>query len=223
MSAIESKTPETLKQEFIETYTKYIHRDGSDKLLAWLQSKDFFTAPASSRYHSCYEGGLCAHSLNVFKRLVEDYEIEAIKNGTDTLSDKTMESLAIVALLHDLCKCDFYEKTCRAKKVYKEGAKKFDSLGSFEWEDSISFNIEEKLFFGHGEKSVYIIMNFMRLTPAEAMAIRYHMGDFTNEKATSSCYNAVPIATMLHIADLKATYLDERDTSIPVYSFKVKG
>ena len=62
---------EEKQEQFVSIFTKYIKRDGSDNLLDWLITTDFFTAPASSKFHSAYEGGLCEHSINVFNRFVK--------------------------------------------------------------------------------------------------------------------------------------------------------
>ena len=83
------------KQEFLEIFYDNIERDGSEKLLEWLEKSDFFDAPASSRRHSAYKGGLCQHSINVYKRFVKLLEGEFGENWANVISP---ESVAIMGL-----------------------------------------------------------------------------------------------------------------------------
>ena len=194
------------KEEFIEIFTSCITRDGADKLLDFLEHKcDFFTAPASARYHGAYEGGLCDHSLNVYHCLVDYLQRERVQElyGLE-YSD---ESIAIVALLHDLCKIGCYKKGTRNVK---------DESGK--WQTVPTYTFDDPLPYGHGEKSVYIANGYIRLNREEAMAIRWHMGGFDDAVrggsfAVSDAYNRYPLAVKLHIADLEATYLMEHRTS----------
>ena len=179
------------KDEFIKIFTENIHREGADKLLEWLKSTDFFTAPASTKYHSAHEGGLCEHSLNVFRRL-----------HTQTADEIPIESIATCGLLHDVCKANFYKVSTRTVKNESTGA----------WEKQPYYAVEDQLPYGHGEKSVYIISGFMRLTREEAFAIRFHMGDY-EDKNTPQAFSKFPLALMLHIADLEATFLDEKEVA----------
>ena len=188
------------KQEFIDIYQKYIRREGADKLLAHLMSSssDFFTAPASTRFHGSYEGGLVEHSLNVYECLRDYLSRERVKElyGLEA-SDET---IAIVALLHDLCKMNFYKPGFRNVK---------DDNGV--WQKVPTYEIDDKLPYGHGEKSVYIISGFMRLTREEAFAIRYHMGFSGNEEPRNvgSAFEMFPLAFALSTADIEATYFLE--------------
>lgn len=189
-----------LKDEFIEIYKDKIHREGADKLLAHLVSpaSDFFTAPASARYHGAHEGGLVEHSLNVYECLTAYMERERVSELYGlTASD---ESIAIVSLLHDLCKMNFYRKSFRNVK---------DENGV--WNKVPCFEIEDTLPYGHGEKSVYIISGFMRLTREEAFAIRYHMGFSGKEEArdVGRAFEMFPLAFALSTADMEATYFLE--------------
>ncbi len=188
------------KQEFIDIYQKYIKREGADKLLAHLMSpaSDFFTAPASTRFHGAYEGGLVEHSLNVYECLVDYMNRERVQElyGLEA-SDET---IAIVALLHDLCKMNFYKPGFRNVK---------DNNGV--WQKVPIYEIDDKLPYGHGEKSVYIISGFMRLTREEAFAIRYHMGFSGSEEPRNvgSAFEMFPLAFALSTADMEATYFLE--------------
>ena len=190
----------TIREEFIKIYTENIKRDGSEKLLNYLQNSDFFTAPASSRFHCAYEGGLLEHSVNVYKRLLRIVQNEFGKDYEKFISN---ESIAICALLHDLCKISFYKVDYR--NVKENG----------EWVKKPYYAKEELLPYGHGEKSVYIINGFIRLTRDEAIAINWHMGGFDSrakggDNSVSEAYSICPLAVLLHTADIQATYLDEK-------------
>lgn len=188
----------TSKERFIEIYNKYIKREGAAKLLDYLLSSDFFTAPASARFHSSYEGGLVDHSLNVYdclkSYLGSPRTVDII--GTQ-YSD---ESIAIVSLMHDLCKIDVYKKGFRNVK---------DEKGT--WQRVDTFEYDDKMPYGHGEKSVYIISGYMRLTREEAFAIRYHMGYSSTEdpRNVSAAFEMFPLAFALSTADSEATYFVE--------------
>lgn len=184
------------RDEFIKIYTENIFRDGSKELLDWLQTTDFFTAPASTRYHCACENGLVMHSVSVFNTLMEKHFDEE----TDSV-----ESFAICALLHDLCKAQFYKVSTRNVKNEQTG----------QWEKVPYYAIEDSFPFGHGEKSVFLIERFMRLKIDEAMAIRWHMGEFgdKNSNTISQAYDRYPLAVKLHLADLESTYLREKGTS----------
>ena len=187
------------KEEFIKIYTENIKREGADKLLEWLEGTDFFTAPASTKFHSNIEGGLCAHSVNVYKRFLSLVKQEYGENFEEKI---TRESIAIIALLHDLCKTNYYVVDYRNVKV--DG----------EWIKQPYYTVKDNLPYGHGEKSVYMIGGFMRLTRQEAMAINWHMGGFDQRVmggsyAIADAFYMFPEALLFHIADLEATYLDE--------------
>lgn len=187
------------QERFIEIFNQYITRDGAEGLLDWLINSDFFSAPASSKFHSAYEGGLCEHSLNVFDRYVKLLTMEYGENFTDKIS---MESVAIIALLHDVCKVDFYKTDYRNVKV--DG----------QWVQVPYYTVEDKLPYGHGEKSVYIVGSFIKLTREEAMCINWHAGGFDDRVrggsyAMAEAYYKFPNAMIFHTADMMATYLDE--------------
>lgn len=190
----------TKKEEFIKLYKENITREGSDKLLAYLDSpqSDFFTAPASTRFHGAFEGGLLEHSINVYYCL-QDYLSRERVQTTYGLSYPA-ESVAICALLHDLCKVNCYKKGTRNKK---------DQNGV--WQTVPTFEYEDDMPYGHGEKSAYIISGFMRLTREEAFAIRYHMGFSGCEPQNNigAAFEKYPLAFALSTADMEATYFLE--------------
>ena len=196
---LEEKELEMNQEKFIEIFNKYITSDGASNLLDWLISSDFFTAPASTKFHSAYEGGLCEHCLNVFDRYVR---LLTMEYGDDFTSKISMESVAIIALLHDVCKVDFYKVDYRNVKV--DG----------QWIQVPYYSIEDKLPYGHGEKSVYIVSSFIKLTREEAMAINWHGGGFDDRVkggsyALADAYYKFPNAMIFHMADMMASYLDE--------------
>ena len=189
-----------VKDEFIEIYQRCIKREGADRLLGHLLSpqSDFFTAPASTRFHGSYEGGLAEHSINVYECLCDYLERERVRELYGI--EASEETIAIVALLHDLCKMNFYKPGFRNVK---------DDNGV--WQKVPTYEIDDKLPYGHGEKSVYMISGFMRLTREEAFAIRYHMGFSGNEPAGSvgAAFEMFPLAFALSTADMEATYFLE--------------
>ena len=161
------------KEEFIEIYRENIRRDGADALLDYLEHKsDFFTAPASARFHGAYAGGLCEHSVNVYHCLTAYLERERVKELYGL--EYPAESVALVSLLH-----------------------------------------EDPLPYGHGEKSVYILSGFLRLTREEAMAIRWHMGFSGDEdkRLVGQALQQYPLAFALSVADMEATYFLEKEES----------
>ncbi len=190
-------TPLDYKRKFIEIYKSKIKREGADKLLEFLEGSDFFTAPASTRYHGSHEGGLCEHSINVYECLCDYMSRPRVKElyGMN-YSD---ESIAIVSLLHDVCKTNFYVETTR--NVKENGV----------WKTVPYYSIDDQLPYGHGEKSVYMISAYMKLTRDEAFAIRYHMGFAESNNVTyinnvGKAYEMFPIAFAVSVADMEASY-----------------
>ena len=191
-------TPLEYKKKFIEIYNAKIKREGADKLLAYLEECDFFTAPASTRYHGAHEGGLLEHSLNVYDCLVDILSRPRMKELYKV--EYSDESIAIAALLHDVCKVNFYKTSFRNVK---------DETGK--WVSAPYYTIEDTLPYGHGEKSVYIVSGFMRLTRDEAFAIRYHMG-FSGTEDSNNVGRALemfPLAYAVCCADMEAAFLME--------------
>ena len=127
----------SLKQRFIDIYKENITRDGADKLLDYLLSSksDFFTAPASTKFHGNYEGGLCEHSLNVYECLCDFVKHSRFCQKHGFSFDE--ESLAIAALLHDVCKTNFYKTEMR--NVKKNGVWKIDSVELVEKLDPVEY------------------------------------------------------------------------------------
>ena len=188
-----------LKEEFISIYNENVQREGSQELLKWLEGTDFFTAPASTKFHCACREGLLKHSINVYKVLMEKH----FDPSTDNI-----ESATICSLLHDICKSHFYKMSTRNVKNEVTGI----------WEKVPYYIVEDAFPYGHGEKSVFLIERFMKLKTSEAMAIRWHMGGFDDSARSggfsmSLAFDKFPLAVKLHMADLEATYLREKGTS----------
>lgn len=180
-----------MKEQFLNIL-KTVKREGIDDLIKFLESTDFFTAPASTRFHGDYAGGLVEHSMKVYEILVEK-----VKNSPVELNIPE-DTLKIVALLHDICKANFYKIDYRNAK---------NALGV--WEKVPYYTVDDTIPYGHGEKSVMMITEYMKLTSEEKYAIRWHMG-FTEPKelytTIGQAYKKYPIALLMHEADLEATY-----------------
>ena len=191
----------SVKEEFIEIFKQNITRPGADALLDYLENKsDFFTAPASARYHSAYEGGLCEHSVNVYHCLVDYLSRPRVQELYGL--EYTDESIAIVSLLHDLCKIGCYKQGTRNVK---------DANGK--WQSVPTYTFDDPLPYGHGEKSVYIANGFIRLSREEAMAIRWHMGFSGPEdnRMVGQALTKYPLAFALSTADMEASYFLENE------------
>lgn len=183
-------------EEFEGLLRDNVGRDGVEELIAWLRSSDFYTAPASTRYHGAHEGGLLEHCLTVYE------ELRGLVAYYDYEDEISLESVTICGLLHDLCKVGCYKTEMRWRK---------DS--SNRWEQYPTYKFDEDYpFGGHGAKSVYLVQHFMRLEPDEAAAINCHMGayDMSSYSKPSVAYSAYPLAWLLHVADEAATHIDKR-------------
>ncbi len=189
-----------IKDRFLEIYDRDIKREGAEKLREYLLSKscDFFTAPASQRYHGAHEGGLAQHSLNVYDCLCAYLSSERAREIYGMSYEP--ESVAIAALLHDVCKVNCYKVSTRN---VKDETGKWTAVPYYEYEDPLPY--------GHGEKSVYIVTGFMRLTREEAFAIRYHMGfsGIEDKRSIGDALEKFPLAFALSVADMEATYFME--------------
>lgn len=213
-----------MNNELIERYEsllKSTNRDGIDKLIEFIRKSDFYTAPASTRFHNCHEGGLLEHSLNVYDCLYN--KVKSTDVFKKALSDSSKEfwdtdefekTIVIVALLHDLCKMFMYEVEMKNKKIYSDHGSKKDNQGRYDWESVPGYTVNDRVPYGHGEKSVMMIEQFIMLTKEERFAIRWHMG-FTEPKENWNTLNAAirmyPLILAVHEADLEATYMLEKE------------
>lgn len=176
-----------------------VNRQGMGKLITYLeQDTDFFIAPASTRFHGNYMGGLAEHSLNVyelFKKKNKEFDFG--------LSD---DSVIIVSLLHDLCKTNFYTVYDKNVNVAGPGEKP-------KWVKQKAYGVNDLFPVGHGEKSVIILQQFIRLTKDEVMLIRWHMGGFEakeNLNNVSASWEICKAGVALHTADLESGYILEK-------------
>ena len=180
-----------MKERFLELLRK-TNREGIEELIKFIESSDFFTAPASTRFHGDYEGGLLEHSLKVY-----DILCEKVKNANIDLT-VSEETLIIVALLHDICKVNFYKIDYRNAK---------NALGV--WEKVPYYTVDDTIPYGHGEKSVMMLTEYIKLTVEEKYAIRWHMG-FTEPKelygTLGQAMKKYPLVLLMNEADLEATY-----------------
>ena len=172
-----------VEEQFVELL-KSTKREGIENLIDFLKKSDFFKAPASTRFHGSFEKGLMEHSMKVETSFVP--------------INISQESLILIALLHDICKTNFYKVDYRNAK---------NALGV--WEKVPYYTVEDTIPYGHGEKSVMMITEYIKLTPEEKYAIRWHMG-YTEPKelygTIGEAFKKYPIALLMHEADLEATY-----------------
>lgn len=204
---------EANKQRFVSLCHEHIHRDGLEKMLAYLENTDFYTAPSSAMFHLNEDGGLCQHSMNVFDTLCQIYEqiaLPHIRGGVSPYTEEIpMESMAITALFHDICKIKLYHKTERWKK---------DAHGK--WMSYPGYELKDDFPFGHGEKSCLMLSWYMRLTPEEMLAIRWHMGMYDagegNSNTRRTFFNATErslLACLLQTADFLSSKIMEKTTT----------
>lgn len=179
------------KERFLELCSK-VNRDGMPELIKYLENSDFFYAPASTRFHGSYKGGLLEHSLNVYDELVRLLTVYPEVNTSE-------ESIIIAALFHDLCKVNMYSVEKRNRK---------NAAGN--WETYDAYTADEKFCYGgHGSKSVFILQNYIKLTVEEAVAINCHMSCWDGNDFVGKAYEQYPFAWLLHVADESATYITE--------------
>ena len=204
-----SKQSREAKQDFLQVYNRSVNRrDGAVAMLKWLERSGFFEAPASSKNHLAQPGGLVVHSLNVYKRLLE-ITARDVFGGTDgaLLAEEVRETVAILGLLHDVCKVGVYHQTDPFKAAM-EG--KLDTMAPYEFRDTFPL--------GHGEKSLFLITRHMALTEEEALAIRWHMGAYDDavkggSRSMVEAMNLSPWVWRLQEADMCAAWIDERSAA----------
>lgn len=199
----------TNKKEFKQLVGAYIKRAGIKDLMKWLEGTDFFESPASTKYHGSFEGGLAQHSLEVFYQLEDKM---AYLVGENWASVYSHESVAIVALFHDLCKIGRYTLGTRNVPPNK--------TESGEWEVHESYNYAPNQFeMGHASLSLHYITKFMTLTDEEAQAIYWHMSSYdispySSLNGLSSAFENNPLAFMLAMSDMEATYVIDNEKFI---------
>lgn len=191
---------ENLKKKFIELLRES-KRDGIESLITFLNHTDFFTAPASTRFHGAYKGGLLVHSLHVYECLLEQLKLPIFQ---DKVKDIEQDSCILCALLHDICKSCFYAEDTRNVKDKQTG----------QWHTEPYYTVDDKIPYGHGEKSVMMISEFIKLLPYERYAIRWHMGAYSGQQdwnTLGTAFERYPFSLALHMADMQATHLMEAE------------
>lgn len=215
-------TSEEVKNYAINRYEELLEsvsRDGIDRLMDFIRKSDFYKAPASTRFHGSHEGGLLEHSLNVYERLV-DKENNPV--WAEIYKDIDPDSFIIVALLHDICKTYYYSMELKNQKTYDAGKVanaerwqvKHDNNGDFIWETVPAYVVDDKIPYGHGEKSVMMIEEYIKLKPVERYAIRWHMGPYSGQQDWNTLGDAIeryPLVLALFEADMEATRIIEKE------------
>ncbi len=202
---MESFDMEMQRDKFLKIFDTQIgERDGKEALREWLLSDgcDLFTAPASTRYHGNYDGGLCEHCIDVYEMAVrleglyrEDIRKQYLVLNRPYDREQFMESLAVAALFHDLCKVNFYKTRVNGRNS--------------------AYVVDEQLRFGgHGSKSVYVLSKYLKdIRDEEAIAINCHMGfsrSEDNSLSVSDSFKNSPLAWIIHVADEAATFMLDR-------------
>ena len=213
------KAEEPKKDEWGEEFKRFkdllssVKRDGIPEFLQYLIDKtDFFIAPSSTKYHDARDGGLLHHSLKVYDNLVALSKMFTV--------DVPADSLIIIALLHDVCKANFYQMTKKAlPRKDEKGELVLDDFGRKIWDETLVYDIVDRFPCGHGEKSVILIQRYIRLTDEEIMAIRWHMMAYDDVKnsyagnlAITNASDKYRIIPLVHMADLAASFLEMRET-----------
>lgn len=204
MEGLSQKQIQMNKEEIIRLLY-FVNRDGIETLIKWLEKRDYFVAPASTKYHLSCVGGLAQHSLNVYRNMMKLFYGDNWKtlNEYPTLSDDIgHENIIVVSLLHDLCKVDFYEVYSR--NVKENGA----------WKEVQDYRVNEKMpIMGHGSKSVIVAQQFIKLFFPEIQAISFHMGNSDGDSSFSATISDVfgteRLALYTHLADIKSTFEDD--------------
>lgn len=183
-------------------------------LLNWLDNSDFYIAPASTMYHSNYAGGLCQHSLNVYDNIMQLATMYCP-------GQYTPDTLAVVSLMHDISKANYYEKALINKKVYNENGSKHDNMGNFDWVSQEVYKVkdatERSLLGTHEEASALMLGTFVPLTLEETIAVMHHhcgMNDECQFRDLSAHLNKYPLLTLLHTADFLSTFINEKDSTV---------
>lgn len=210
------------REDLIQRFEKLmgrVSREGGDRLMEFIRKSDFYTAPASTRFHGNYKGGLLKHSLNVYECLMDK---ENNHLWGEVYKDIEPDSFIIVALLHDICKVYYYSMELKNQKTYdvekvtnaEKWQVKHDNNGNFIWETVPTYVVDDKIPYGHGEKSVMMIEEYIKLKPTERYAIRWHMGPYSGQQDWNTLGDAIeryPLVLALFEADMEATRIIEKE------------
>lgn len=205
-----------MNTELIEKFESYLlstKREGVEALLDMIRKSDFYTAPASTRFHGAYEGGLLEHTMHVLERALEKYDTPNTFWYDICRREKySRENIIVSALCHDLCKIYFYIVEYKNKKIYSENGTKQDAQGRYDWESVPCYTIDDRLPLGHGEKSVMLVEQYMKIETPERYAIRWHMGAYDGQQNWNTLQQAMekyPLVLLIHEADSEASNIME--------------
>ena len=191
------------KKLFVQNTLLATNRNGVDKIIDFLERTDFYVAPASTIFHSNMKHGLLNHSIITYASAME-YKRSMIELNPALAERLPDESIAIVSLLHDVCKCCFYVETKKWRKDEND-----------QWESYIGYDVNDTFPIGHGEKSVIMLQNLgLELSAEEMLAIRYHMGMFGDGGAElrysqAQAVRDYPLVPLLQMADFSASVIFE--------------
>ena len=201
-----------LQQQKVLTFENLLlstNREGIDTVIEFVKGTDFYTAPASSKSHSNYPGGLLDHSLSVYA-LADKYKDVIISEKPELIDKLKDESIIITSLLHDICKTCLYVQTNKFKKDASTGS----------WVSYLGYELNDTFPIGHGEKSVIMLQNIgLTLYPDEMLAIRYHMGMYDDsnsslKQAQFSASKLTPLVPILQMADFTSSSMMEIENKI---------
>jgi len=173
-------------------------KPGMDSFIEFIEKRtDFKNAPASTKFHMCFKGGLVEHTLNVMR-----FGLELQKSLN--VPDITEENLKLVCLLHDLCKVNYYTEGKEWDKEWKNQTN--------QWREIPVWKVDDEIPLGHGEKSVILAVRYLPLSVPEMTAIRWHMG-FSDQGVHSyypsgapfrASMDKYPLLKLLMLADAQA-------------------
>lgn len=135
-----------------------------DNMLKWIHNTDFYSTPASTRFHGAYREGLLEHTLIVAQKAIELSNIPTFKFKVN------IEDAVLIALVHDWCKIGLYESYLKNIKNPDTGI----------WEQKEAYKVADNPMscYGHGVSSLILAQKFFKLSTEEALAIRWHMGEY---------------------------------------------
>ena len=200
-----------MREDFIALLRR-VKRQGTniEGLINKLDETDFFTAPASTKFHNACYGGLVAHSLNVYNNLEMLVKMKGLEEAIPE------ESIIICGLLHDMSKLGYYERSVRNKKVYHSDGLKWDEMGRYDWVSEPGWTVipnSKRFVYGsHEENSVFMVQCYIPLRIEESAAILNHHAGIGKDSIAQNCsyiFHKYPLANLLHVADMIATFTDE--------------
>lgn len=204
-----------MNKELVEKFESLLlstKRDGIEELLKLIKNSDFYEAPASTRFHGSRQGCLLEHSINVYERCLEKFTTEGFWRDILIKNKVKKENIIVSSLLHDFCKMYYYAIDYKNQKVYSDDGSKYDKNGKYDWQSVPYYTVDDKIPYGHGEKSVMMIEQYIKLEPVERYAIRWHMGAYSGQQDWNTLGAAIekyPLILAIHESDMEASKLME--------------